>query len=146
MARFALRNLCRQLRALFLEFKVRCTDVQRTMAAMSTTGLSPARQNYSYIKDNTIAGAKYAVRIINDGAFSPSDTFQTRYKLVVDGCGRWSNLRHPNIVPFLGMNTSNNKSIPSLLMEYLPTNLHQFLKSQQAKPTPSVLRFQSSKM
>ena len=110
------------------------------MAAMSTTGISPARQNYSYIKDDTIAGAKCAVRIINDGAFSPSDTFQTRYKLVVDGCDRWSNLRHPNIVPFLGMNTSNNKSIPSLLMEYFPTNLNQFLKSPQAKPIPLSLK------
>ena len=106
------------------------------MAAKSTT---PTRhlQNYADIKDETIAGAKCTVRIIQDGAFLPSDTFQSRYKLVVDGCKQWSSLRHPNIVPFLGMmNKSDDKSIPKLLMEYFPTDLHQFLKTPRAKSTP----------
>ena len=81
---------------------------------------------------HSIVGATCVAKIISDGAFSPSHSLATRQRLVAEGCERWSKLRHPNIVPFLG--TTSDTPIPKLLMEAFPTNLHRFLKSQLTPP------------
>ena len=63
---------------------------------------------------------------------------------VAAGCVRWSNLRHPNIVRFLGVLECDSQ-IPALLVEVCVTNLHRFLKSSQIVPLHELNNLNSAK-
>ena len=70
--------------------------------------------NYMELK---YVGKKIHQILLQDGSTShPLKRFQ-------DECKILSQVRHPNIVQFLGVFFPNGESIPILVMEFLPTNL-----------------------
>ena len=53
-------------------------------------------------------------------------------------CALLSHLRHPNIVQFIGIYFERGSTIPVLVMEFLPTNLAQYLEHLGGPPCNSV--------
>ena len=53
-------------------------------------------------------------------------------------CGLLSHLRHPNIVQFIGIYFERGSTIPVLVMEFLPTNLAQYLEHLAGPPCGNV--------
>ena len=53
-------------------------------------------------------------------------------------CALLSHLRHPNIVQFIGIYFERGSTLPVLVMEFLPTNLAQYLEHLGNPPSDSV--------
>ena len=49
-------------------------------------------------------------------------------------CRILSTMRHPNIVQFLGVDFSENKIVPMLVMEFLPMNLTSSIQKHGIRP------------
>lgn len=90
---------------------------------------------YSSVKEAYITGTKCAAKILREQT-SPADPLK-----VAEGCRRWNDIRHPNIVQFLGVYYPEpNSQIPVLLMEAMGTTLHHFLNSKRTGDVPLGLK------
>lgn len=102
-----------------------------TVPKVKLTDTSLGSGAYGSVEEAEITGARCAAKTINERAFPPDDPLEERQMKVAEGCRQWNNLRHPNVVQFLGVYFPELASpIPVLLMEAMSTNLHQFLKSR----------------
>ena len=83
--------------------------------------------------------AKRIHRILHDREVPPRQQDFIRQKFR-DECRMLSELRHPNIVHFVGVHYGRNKYDISLIMEALDTDLRSFIKKRPTTPIPLPLK------
>ena len=78
--------------------------------------------SYATVLELDYMGLKCAGKKLHDMLLRQADTSYTvrRFK---EECRLLSQVRHPNIVQFLGVRFNHGEQIPILVMEFLPTNL-----------------------
>lgn len=90
---------------------------------------------YSSVKEAYVTGTKCAAKVLKE-QISPADPLK-----LAEGCRRWNDIRHPNIVQFLGVYYPEpNSRIPVLLMEAMGATLHHFLTSKRTGDIPLGLK------
>ena len=81
----------------------------------------PTRATYT---SETIGGLRCAVKKFTDHqSIDQSGLFRT----FIDGCKRWSQMRHPNIQQIMGVYVDQD-GVPAVVTELLPFNLASFLE------------------
>ncbi len=68
-------------------------------------------------------GKKANVRVCTSDRIMPDEVDK-----VVEECSLLFSLRHPNIVPYLGLCFLHDSDLPTVVMEYMPHSLEQLLK------------------
>ena len=79
------------------------------------------------VREASIAGAKCAAKTISPALCGSANSIEGMRGQVSRGCELWNKLRHPNLVPFLGIIDIPDSPLPALLTDHYHTNLHQFL-------------------
>lgn len=111
----------------FAQFVVRGVELTDTTFGSGT---------YSSVKEAYVTGAKCAAKVLREQTL-PGDPLVK----LAEGCRRWNDIRHPNIVQFLGVYFPKPDSrIPVLLMEAMDTTLYHFLKSKRTGDIPLGLK------
>ena len=87
--------------------------------------------SYGSVELLFIKGVKCAGKKIHDTLIE-TQTSNIRSQLISE-VKLMCNLRHPNIVQFLGVTFLPGSKLPVLLMEYLPDNLDNFLENRSIK-------------
>ena len=97
---------------------------------------------YGFVRTVTVRGAKCIAKrmhdILHDKEVPPLQQQFIRKKFR-DECKMLSELRHPNIVVFVGVHYGKSKDDISLIMEALHTDLNNFIK-KAATPIPLSLK------
>ena len=91
------------------------------------------RGSYAVVLELDYGGLKCAGKKIHDELLKQGDTSYTvrRFK---DECRLLSQIRHPNIVQFLGVFFQRDEITPILVMEFLPTNLTSCIEVYSTLP------------
>ena len=98
------------------------------------------RGSYAIVLELNYKGLKCAGKKIHDLLLSmedddeSQDTKSTNARFEKE-CQLMSNIRHPNIVQFLGVHFQDNAQSPFLVMEFLPMNLSLCIKKYHKIPT-----------
>ncbi len=86
------------------------------------TGCELGCGSYARVLEVTFRGLKCAGKKIHDVLLSQGDASYTVCRFEEE-CRLLSQVRHPNIVQFLGVYFQQGVQVPILVMEFLPTNL-----------------------
>ena len=78
--------------------------------------------SYATVHELEYMGMKCAGKKIHDVLLEQGDTSYT-VRRFEEECRLLSQVRHPNIVQFLGVHFRQGQRVPTLVMEFLPTNL-----------------------
>ena len=78
--------------------------------------------SYATVQELEYMGLKCAGKKIHDLLLSQGDNSYT-LRQFEEECRLLSQIRHPNIVQFLGVHSQEGVQVPILVMEFLPTNL-----------------------
>ena len=89
--------------------------------------------SYATVMEVKYMGLKCAGKKIHEILLEQGDANYT-IRRFEEECRILSRIRHPNIVQFLGVYFQENKKIPILVMEYLPTNLTSCIERQGILP------------
>ena len=92
------------------------------LSGVSVTRNKLGYGSYATVLELEYMGLKCAGKKIHDVLVSHGASNHT-VKRFERECRLLSQIRHPNIVQFLGVYVQSNKQVPLLVMEFLPTNL-----------------------
>ena len=101
------------------------------------------RGAYGYVKEVSVHGTLCAAKVIHDVLLVhvTKEEHETVQKMFIQECFQCSNLRHPNLVQFLGVYYPDNAvSLPWLIMEKLYASLTNFLQKYSFARKISILQ------
>ena len=110
------------------------------LSDVKITGKELGRGSYATVEEVDYMGLKCAGKkihktLLQRGSISyPQERFEEECKIL-------SQVRHPNIVQFLGVFFVKGEDIPMLVMESLPTNLTSCIKECGTIPIPKELSY-----
>ena len=81
------------------------------------------RDLYASVQELEYIGLKCVGKKIHDQLLSPQGVTSSTVHRFEEECDLLSKLRHPNIVQFMGVFFQQGVRVPTLVMEFLPTNL-----------------------
>ena len=93
-----------------------------TLTGVTLTDRKLGHGSYATVQELQYMGLKCAGKKIHDLLLEQGDTSYTLRRFEEE-CRLLSQVRHPNIVQFLGVFFQQGVRVPILVMEYLPTNL-----------------------
>ena len=116
------------------------------LSDVTLTGTKIGAGAYGSVEEVVISvcgAAKQIHDIFQDSSEIPQDEIGRASTQFVKECKLMSNLRHPNIVQFLGVCFFEGKRLPALVMERLLTSLHDLLAAETQPPPgmPTPLSF-----
>ena len=103
-------------RALFIGFEM------YKLTGIKVTEKQLGHGSYATVHELEYIGLKCAGKKIHDVLLEQGDTTYT-VRRFEEECRLLSQVRHPNIVQFLGVYFQQGQRVPTLVMEFLPTNL-----------------------
>ena len=90
--------------------------------------------SYATVLELEYMGLKCAGKKIHELLLKQGDTTTYTSRRFEEECRLLSQLRHPNIVQFLGVYFEQGKQVPILVMEFLPTNLTSCIEKYGVLP------------
>ena len=116
---------------------------QFTLKDVTPTGKQLGVGSFGSVEELRVAGAVCAGKKIHATLLDPGN--QGWLKMVdrfTTECDLMSELRHPNLVQFLGLHFYEDSAGPVLVMERLERSLHAFMEKYKSRSIPLVLKTQ----
>ena len=116
---------------------------QFTREDVTPTGKQLGVGSFGSVEELRVAGAICAGKKIHATLLDPGNQgWQKMLDNFSSECRLMSELRHPNLVQFLGLHFYEDSASPVLLMERLERSLHSFMEKYKSKSIPLSLKTQ----
>ena len=103
-----------------------------TLQNVTKTGMQLGKGSFGSVEEEEMAGTIYAGKVWHEILLDPgNEGVENMIRRFVKECQIMSQVRHPNIVQFMGICFHKDSSYPMLIMERLHTSLDKLLEENQ---------------